>query len=265
MFLPTGGKSAEDVARKKAIGQVTRWVNECLQSADREYRADKYQVMVTEIQCYDPGCVPIETLVVILLMNQASDTSKERAERWADKILKPVAEVTVEDVQSLVYNQFQSSADQQVTTTATTSTHVAEPSVAEVQITRVSMKPNNSPAAVVSVGSTSEAVQTEPVVRSSTVTVSTVVTPSVGDTLPVPPALDTMTSEPIIKPISAPASKSRSVNSQPMLQLPGGGGGGTLASRHDKGSTRPRGCPCCDPDNIDNIVDQLLFQHYPQT
>jgi hypothetical protein len=265
MFLPTGGKSAEDVARKKAIGQVTRWVNERLHTADRDYISDKYQVMVTEIQCNDPGCVPIETLVVILLMKQASDTSKERAERWADKILKPVAEVTVEDVQSLVDNQFQSSADQQVTTAAIKSTPIAEPSVVEVQITRVIMKPNNLPAAVVSVSSTSEALQTEPVVRSSTVTLSTVSTPSVRDTLPVPPALDTMTSKPITKPISAPASKSRSVNSQPMLQLPGGGGGGTLASRHDKGSTRPRGCPCCDPDNIDNIVDQLLFQHYPQT
>jgi hypothetical protein len=261
MFLPTGVKSAEDVARKKAIGQVTRWVNECLQSADREYRADKYQVMVTEIQCNDLGCVPIETLVVIILMNQASDTSKERAERWADKILKPVADVTVEDVQSLVDNQFQSSANQQVTTA---STPIAEPSVAEVQITRVIMKPNNLPAAVVSVSSTSEALQTAPVVR-STVTLSTVSTPSVGDTLPVPPALDIMMSMPITKPVSAAASKSRSINSQPMLQLPGSGGGGTLASRHDKGSTRPRGCPCCDPDNIDNIVDQLLFQHYPQT
>jgi hypothetical protein len=265
MFLPTGGKSAEDVARKKAIGQVTRWVHECLQSADRDYTSDKYQVMVTEIQCNDPGCVPIETLVVILLMKQASDTSKERAERWADKILKPVAEVTVEDVQSLVDNQFPSSDDQQVTTAAITSTPIAEPSVAEVQITRVIMKPNNAPAVVVSASSTSEAVQTEPGVRSSTVTVSTVATPSVRDTLPVPPALEIMTSKPITKPISAAALKPRSVNSQPMFQLPGSGGGGTLASRHDKGSTRPRGCPCCDPDNIDNIVDQLLFQHYPQT
>jgi hypothetical protein len=262
MFLPTGGKSAEDVARKKAIGQVTRWVHECLQSADRDYTSDKYQVMVTEIQCNDPGCVPIETLVVILLMKQASDTSKERAERWADKILKPVAEVTVEDVQSLVDNQFLSSDDQQSTTAAITSPPIAEPSVADVQITRVIMKPNHPPAAAVSVSSPSETVQTEPVVRSSTVTVSTVATPSVRDT---PPALDIMTSESITKSISAPASKSRNFNSQPMLQLPGSGGGGTLAARHDKGSTRPRGCPCCDPDNIDNIVDQLLFQHYPQT
>eukprot|EP01035_Chromulina_nebulosa_P021117 gene21117-27363_t len=32
--------------------------------------------------------------------------------------------------------------------------------------------------------------------------------------------------------------------------------------RHDKG-TRPRGCPCCDPDNIENIVDKILFLDCP--
>ena len=32
--------------------------------------------------------------------------------------------------------------------------------------------------------------------------------------------------------------------------------------RHKKG-TRPRGCPCCDPDNIDNVVDKLFFTNAP--
>ena len=31
-------------------------------------------------------------------------------------------------------------------------------------------------------------------------------------------------------------------------------------SRHEgKGGTRPRGCPCCDPDNIDNIIDNMMY------
>jgi hypothetical protein len=33
-------------------------------------------------------------------------------------------------------------------------------------------------------------------------------------------------------------------------------------SRHNKG-VRQRGCPCCDPDNVDNIVDKLLFFENP--
>ena len=32
--------------------------------------------------------------------------------------------------------------------------------------------------------------------------------------------------------------------------------------RHSKG-VRPRGCPCCDPDNMENIVDKLLFLNAP--
>jgi hypothetical protein len=37
---------------------------------------------------------------------------------------------------------------------------------------------------------------------------------------------------------------------------------GGLPKRHNKG-TRPRGCPCCDPDNMDNIIDQMLFLETP--
>ena len=32
--------------------------------------------------------------------------------------------------------------------------------------------------------------------------------------------------------------------------------------RHNKG-VRQRGCPCCDPDNMENIVDRLLFLNAP--
>lgn len=35
-----------------------------------------------------------------------------------------------------------------------------------------------------------------------------------------------------------------------------------LPKRHNKG-TRPRGCPCCDPDNIDNIIEKMLSLEAP--
>lgn len=35
-----------------------------------------------------------------------------------------------------------------------------------------------------------------------------------------------------------------------------------ITKRHKKGS-RPRGCPCCDPDSIDNIVDKMIFLESP--
>lgn len=35
-----------------------------------------------------------------------------------------------------------------------------------------------------------------------------------------------------------------------------------MTARHNKG-TRVRGCPCCDPDNLDNVVDSYLFLQPP--
>ena len=35
-----------------------------------------------------------------------------------------------------------------------------------------------------------------------------------------------------------------------------------LQRRHKKG-TRPRGCPCCDPSNVDNIIDKMIFLETP--
>lgn len=52
---------------------------------------DDMQIMVTEIQCFDPDCVPIETLVILLGANA----------RWTQKILKPMIEVTDEDIAEL--------------------------------------------------------------------------------------------------------------------------------------------------------------------
>ena len=37
---------------------------------------------------------------------------------------------------------------------------------------------------------------------------------------------------------------------------------GNTPSRHNKG-VRARGCPCCDPDNIDNIVDKMFLDAPP--
>jgi len=33
-------------------------------------------------------------------------------------------------------------------------------------------------------------------------------------------------------------------------------------ARHDK-VVRIRGCPCCDPDNMENIIDKILLSNMP--
>jgi len=48
-------------------------------------------VMVTELQCSEPGCPPLETVIAVL----AGDG------RRLYKVLKPMAEVTIEDVAAL--------------------------------------------------------------------------------------------------------------------------------------------------------------------
>ena len=60
--------------------------------------------------------------------------------------------------------------------------------------------------------------------------------------------------------ISRSSDSSSRMPSQFRINSVGSAGG--IAKRHNKG-TRPRGCPCCDPDNIDNIVDKMLFFEAP--
>jgi hypothetical protein len=52
---------------------------------------DELQIMISEIQCNDPNCVPIETLVILIGKNS----------RWSNKILMHLAEVTMDDILEL--------------------------------------------------------------------------------------------------------------------------------------------------------------------
>jgi hypothetical protein len=35
--------------------------------------------------------------------------------------------------------------------------------------------------------------------------------------------------------------------------------GATVKSRQTKHEQKRRGCPCCDPDNLDNLIDRMIF------
>ena len=62
-----------------------------LQRLPSDATTDSVQVMVTEVSCTEPDCVPLETLVICIGMQA----------RWADKVLKPIAEVTESDLDEL--------------------------------------------------------------------------------------------------------------------------------------------------------------------
>ena len=53
--------------------------------------SDSVQIMVTEVSCNEPDCVPLETLVIVI----------GQQARWADKVLKPIVEVTDSDIEGL--------------------------------------------------------------------------------------------------------------------------------------------------------------------
>ena len=65
------------------ISKVRRWVEEALPPEHRET-----MVMVNELQCFEPGCAPLETVVTLLEENNPI----------MFKLFKPITEVGQEEV-----------------------------------------------------------------------------------------------------------------------------------------------------------------------
>jgi hypothetical protein len=73
--------------------KITSWISDIL----REKLTNDVQIMVTEVECYQVDCVPLETLIIIL--------GKE-SQRVVIKVLKPICEVEIEDIKSLEFSIF---------------------------------------------------------------------------------------------------------------------------------------------------------------
>lgn len=111
---------------RHAVQRAEAWVREKLARLD--YDEDSMLVLVTEIVCTDPNCAPIETLVALLDKrqekpltttdrqitddsysnndsnssgNSSSNNGINGSGRWADKVYKPVVEVTERDIDEL--------------------------------------------------------------------------------------------------------------------------------------------------------------------
>ena len=151
------------------------------------------EVMITEIQCFDPECVPLETLVIIM---------EENSQRTVLKILKPLLCVSEEDVVALVKQN-----------------NLAAPSPSVITI--VDMVP-----------------------REHGVTAPTSL-----------PATQT--------PSSAGASMTRQAKQYTSYRPCAAATNLDIEVRHKRGGVRQRGCPCCDPDSLENVVDRLLLQNTP--
>lgn len=341
-----GNRVNKSSQEREAVSRVTTWMHSELRSRwPTVFRSETdVQVMVTEIQCNEPDCVPIETLVAIFIQNTEL-SSLISPMRYSTKIMKPVAEVTKVDVVTvelpfsfpsdnlnmamapfhdafstlaqtslspeetktmIEYLQFQlqqlqasststSSGGSAVEPQATVTTNTANPLP---EVTRVKMK-------ALDISTTVVEAKVAPANVKSDVTVVTMrpatTVPTSSSASATNHSIPNVTSVAMSKsdnmePSSSSGSKgndegnskfdtkiaensfkvsvvSDESDTNPSLIPAKRDFRETLVAkkqdqhkptaRHDKEAKR-RGCPCCDPDNLDHLVDKMLFMEYPQ-
>lgn len=219
-------------AVKDAELAVQAWV-EAMISRTKTYCHERIidTVIVTEVECTQIDCVPVETLIIALAKG---------GERYTEKILKPVREVTKADVDELTSLFVPRGVKDLV---ADLKEALAAMSGADVGLSAGYIARQLSGYGVggilspLSPQSSSSSAAAPAAPDSSSTLVSMISRPDVPA-----PATSTKYSGP-----------TRLYGEKSILDI---------EVRHDKGKTR-RGCPCCDPDNIDNILDRILFLETP--
>lgn len=234
------------------------------------------QVMVSEVQCFDEGCVPLETMVILV----------STSTRWIGKLLMPIAEVTKDII----------TADLAIPVNWWLHTMLfllrkREPEIPASNIDSaynwlIKNKTSGSMLEILESLSTSEdkadaeqallflskCVSRETLLRAvptaasaevdidasnaiSSVDASTSKAPLTKEpTLPTHPTLPSPTDLTPKQPsVLVPSQRAISSFLKPTAKP-------LVTRKHDKNAgVRQRGCPCCDPDNIDNIVDSMFM------
>jgi len=184
------------------------------------------QIMVNEVECRDEGCVPIEVLIILIGPNN----------RWIGKILKPMVDVTPEDIYDLKLPDNLESDKIPVATDFSLDSRL----LSSVDNSLSSSKFDSS------YDKTESRLSPRDDDTTTIIQMRKIDSHNTSSLTPSAPALDTDTRT-MIKQSRPPTYNEIDIIAKP---------------RHIKG-TRPRGCPCCDPDNIDNIIDQIIFNNTP--
>lgn len=228
-------KSKEDVAK------ISNWVITFLHSSE----VIPTNVMVTEIACQDPTCVPIETLVIVF-----GPTA-----RWTGKVLKPMSDVTEMDIRQLFLSDEVLSVMEKPVSNLTIETSTSGRILAELAEIEDESERCKSIDALLDLlraqklALTMNHNESNPLVSTNSANI-----PAVPITV-----VKMMSNQPNSQTEQDLATK-QAVSKRPVREtlLVADTNVFSTQSRHSKG-TRQRGCPCCDPDNIDNVVDRLLF------
>ena len=236
------------------------------------------QIMVTEVQCGDANCVPIETIIIVL----GKDSKK-----WAGKILKPLVDVTAADIAVLdmlpIINAWTSPVADFEPSVLPDPPAVA-PWYQEIfddfsrGLSKLPQTQKND--AVNELVKFTERMKSEALAGNIQVANPATVVPTTAVTMvsmkprqpqsqiPKQDAIDISPAP--IKSLPEPSRAAADV-SRPILSTRGPVKHDVAAANmfpaesdhSQRSSTRPRGCPCCDPDNLENIVDKLIFMGTP--
>jgi hypothetical protein len=283
----TFGKKVS-LSNKANQSRVQGWVDRYKPQSE-----DPILSMVTEVECNEPNCAPIETLVILL-------SSENSAERWTGKILLPLSEVKEEDVESLlkmlnwgdingksISSTTANSEEADLITKIRSYLTEAEPirqiafrktllslldefkdisgvekkesvafesstkaSVEKPKMTMVQMRPK---------------VSEEEEVNKIDIINNTIANATATATATSAGSNNIIINEKNTEKIDNNSRETeRKVNFSVKARKTGDFSEYSSGPpvRHSKG-VRARGCPCCDPENIDNIVDKLLFMSTP--
>ncbi len=248
-------------ASKKKTGpgrdtaRVSKWVRTA--AAELIEVDPKLQILATEVSCNEPGCVPIETLIILIssLKNDDMDETS-KGWRWTNKILCPISDVKQEHCIALnipkSINDINSGVPVVVDENAFTipfTDKIEQKQKIEIQTNKI----EEESSILSSITKTSE----EGLPKSSSEG-----TLEVGVKLDSADDKETPTSEKS-STITMPISKNTKNNggktgAKSVFSVNGGSVAEEIGAQKHTG-VRPRGCPCCDPDDLDNILDTLTF------
>lgn len=233
-------------ASKKDNDRVRGWLASALQGRCGSLPDFRYQMVVAETLCTEPDCVPIETVIgVILIESEMNSCIQPR--KYTTKVLKPIAEVTEDDLLELDFSFRDTTVHPDVSKCnnliAALDACISSASDLEaMQMLRAALeKAGKELERRIKVKISEKDVTHVPIALQAQPVLARPAPINAAEQAVRPPVMSAMDN---ISKLQAPRPSSEE------------------GSRHEKGRRR-RGCPCCDPDNLDNIVDKMLFSDSP--
>jgi hypothetical protein len=235
-----------------------------------------------EVECNEPDCAPLEVLVILGFPEFSVDGYRAVPHKWAGKILKPIREVSEVDVSILeipiqcindAFVKVHEALENAIETAIALERQNNDPTLVKELTNLLQGKLNKlisgSEQIELSVPSVQDgAMQQEeitPVFMASIANPNVITAPSTFTKVAQDSTSSTLRNDSSWSGDTAfnlPTNLKGSVTKASDYIVVSDRKATAPASRHEKG-TRPRGCPCCDPDNLDNIIDKMLFMDMP--